>query len=192
MRAALAVVPLIFLSCAAEPEPDLPELERRVSNVLRLHSYEHVYRDIVYFGEERSFLFFKTMDRRLLFSVDIVVSAGVDLTDGIVLMQDENQPQRIVVQLPPTQILEVDADESSIYQYFERDRGGEVGWLEYGAEIEAVKERIRADAVDRGILHKAEQNARGVITNFFELAGFEEVVFRPSEQTPDRDGELRG
>jgi hypothetical protein len=185
-------MPLTFLACSPQPEPDLTDLERRVTNVLRLHSYEHVYRDIVYFGEERSFLFFKTMDRQLLFSVDIVVEAGVDLQQGITVLRDENNPRRILVELPPTEVLRVDADEASINQYFSRDRGGEVGWLEYGAEIDAVKDRVRADAIDRGILGKAEENARGMVENFFTLAGFEEVVFRPSDRPGAPDGELQG
>jgi hypothetical protein len=184
------IVPLILLGCSPQPDADLPDLERRVADVLRLHSYEHVYRDIVYFGEERSFLFFKTMDRRLLFSVDIVVRAGIDLDGGINIMLDENDPGRIVVDMPPAQILRIDADEASINQFFSRERGGEVGWLEYGAEIDAVKDRVRADAIDRGILEKAEQNARGMVKNFFALSGFDEVVFRPSRQRGP--GEIRG
>lgn len=189
---ALLIMPLILLSCAAEPAPDIPELERRVSDVLRLHSYEHVYRDIVYFGEERTFLFFKTMDRRLLFSVDIIVEAGVDLEDGIDILVDENEPGRILVTMPPARILRLDADETTINQYFATERGGEVGWLEYGAEIEAVKDRVRADALDRGILEKADENARSMVRNFFTVSGFEEVVFRPTE-TPGRDDtELEG
>jgi hypothetical protein len=192
----LFIVPLTLLACSAEPETDIPDLERRVTNVLRLHSYEHVYRDIVYFGEERSFLFFKTMDRRLLFSVDIVVRAGVDLEEGIEVLTDRGNPERIVVRLPPTRILRVDADEATIHQYFSRTRGGDVGWLEYGAEIEGVKERVRADALERGILAKAQDNAREMVENFFALAGFEEVVFRPGAgQEPGDgtgDGEIRG
>jgi hypothetical protein len=188
----LFIVPLALLACSPEPEADTAELERRVTNVLRLHSYEHVYRDIVYFGEERSFLFFKTMDRRLLFSVDIVVRAGVDLEEGIEVLADSGNPERIVVRLPPTRILRVDADEATIHQYFSRDRGGDVGWLEYGAEIEGVKERVRADAVERGILAKAQTNAREMVENFFALAGFEEVVFRPAAGYEPGDGSVDG
>ncbi|MFP4374681.1 MAG: DUF4230 domain-containing protein [Spirochaetaceae bacterium] len=191
-RVILLIVPLSLLGCAADPEADIPDLEHRVTNVLQLHSYEHVYRDIVYFGEERSFLFFKTMDRRLLFSVDIIVQAGVDLEEGIEVMTDGGNPDRIIVQLPRARILRVDADEASINQYFSRTRGGDVGWLEYGAEIERVKDRVRADAVERGILAKAEDNAREMVKNFFALAGFEEVVFRPAEGDRAGDGEIRG
>ncbi|MFO7780371.1 MAG: DUF4230 domain-containing protein [Spirochaetia bacterium] len=192
----LFIVPLTLLSCSPEPEADISDLERRVTNVLRLHSYEHVYRDIVYFGEERTFLFFKTMDRRLLFSVDIVVRAGVDLAEGIEVLTDRGNPERVVVRLPPTRILRVDADEATIHQYFSRTRGGDVGWLEYGAEIEGVKERVRADAIERGILAKAQDNAREMVENFFTIAGFEEVVFRPAAgyESGDGlgDGEIRG
>ena len=189
---AACIVPIALLSCSQQPEADIPELERRLSNVLRLHSYEHVYRDIVYFGEQRSFLFFKTMDRRLLFSVDIIVEAGVDLAEGVEVMSDEGNPRRLIVELPPTRILLVDADESSINQYFSRDRGGEVGWLEYGTQIDAVKTRVEADAVDRGILDKAQTNAREVVRDFFELSGFDEVVFRRPDSPADRTDELQG
>lgn len=194
LKAVLAAVflPLTFLACFGQPQADLDELERRVSNVLQLHSYEHVYRDIVYFGEERSFLFFKTMDRRLLFSLDIVVEAGIDLGEGIELTEDEADPRRLIVELPPARILLVDADESSINQYFSRERGGRVGWLEYGSQITKVKSRVEADAVERGILNKAQTSARHVVRDFFELWGFDEVVFRTPEKLPHREEDLQG
>ncbi|MFO8064849.1 MAG: DUF4230 domain-containing protein [Spirochaetota bacterium] len=189
---AVCILPLVLLACSRQPHAHLPDLERRVSDVLRLHTYEHVYRDIVYFGEERSFLFFKTMDRRLLFSVDIVVEAGIDLAEGLELAHDEQHPRRLIVELPPTRILLVDADESSINQYFSRERGGDVGWLEYSSQIDEVKTRVEADAVERGILEKAQTSAREVVTDFFELSGFEEVVFRAPETPSSRTEDLRG
>ncbi|MFP4067902.1 MAG: DUF4230 domain-containing protein [Spirochaetaceae bacterium] len=191
----VAALPCIFIllgSCSPRPNTDVSQLERRITHLLRLHSYEHVYRDIVYFGEERSFLFFKTMDRALLFSVDIVVRAGVDLEQGVDLTLDRGNPERIIVQLPPTCILQIDTDESSIHQYFSRSRGGNVGWLEYGTQLQEVKERVRQDALDRGILTKAEDNVRGITRNFFALSGFEEVVFRPAGSPRPSDGRIQG
>ena len=71
-----------------------------------------------------------------------------------------------------------------------RERGGRVGWLEYGEQIEAIKGKNAEDAVERGILVRAAENARMVVRNFLELAGFESVVFLPGAPTGNgTDGE---
>ena len=159
-------------------------------DLLAIHTMEHVYRDVVYFGEEESFLFIPTVDHRVLFSVNIRVQAGIDLTDGIEVFRSEDNDSEVFVRLPPAEILLVDADESSIHQYFVRERGGRVGWLEYGEQIEAIKGKNAEDAVERGILVRAAENARMVVRNFLELAGFESVVFLPGAPTSNgTDGE---
>lgn len=156
---------------------EVVEVERRVRDLLELHTYEHVYRDIVYFGEERSFLFFRTMDRRLLFSVNFRVRAGIDLSTGLRLIPDATDPTRLYVRLPAPRILLVDADESSIRQYFVREQGGRITWLEYADQLERAGERIREEAIARGILDQAERNAVRVLENFLALAGFTAVEF---------------
>ena len=82
-------------------------------DLLAIHTMEHVYRDVVYFGEEESFLFIPTVDRRVLFSVNIRVQAGIDLTDGIEVFRSEDNDSEVFVRLPPAEILLVDADEST-------------------------------------------------------------------------------
>lgn len=146
-------------------------------DLLQLHTYEHIYRDVVYFGEERSFLFIQTVDRQLLFAVNIVVRAGLDLRSGVTVTREADEPGRAYVVLPEAQILRIDADEQSIEQFYVREQGGRIGVLEFSDQLEAVKARIREDAIERGILIKAQLNAERVVRNFLELAGFEEVVF---------------
>lgn len=179
----LLIVAVALLAVGCFPPQPMPsvEVERRVRDLLELHTYEHIYRDIVYFGEERSFLFFKTMDRRLLFSVNFRVRAGMDLTEGLRVIPDEADPTRLYVRLPAPRVLLVDADEESIHQYFVREQGGPITWLEYSDQLEAAKDRIRREAIDRGILEQAEQNAVRVLENFFTLAGFSTVQFDVAE-----------
>lgn len=147
-------------------------MEGKVRNLAELHTFEQVYRDVVYLGEQRQFLFFRTMDRQLLFSVNIRVRAGIDLRKGFTVLPGEDR-KSVFVELPAPEILLVDADEQSISQYFVRERGGEIGWIEVGAEIEAVKDQVAADAVSRGILQRAEANAREILESLFLQAGFE-------------------
>jgi hypothetical protein len=168
---------------------EMIEVERRVRDLLQLHTYEHIYRDIVYFGEERSFLFFRTMDRRLLFSVNFRVRAGIDLAEELRIIPDSDDPTRLYVRLPAPEVLLVDADESSIHQYFLREHGGRITWLEYSDQLESAKDRIRAEAIARGILEQAETNAVRVLRNFFALAGFSSVEFDVADRT---NAELQG
>jgi hypothetical protein len=73
----------------------------------------------------------------------------------------------MVVLLPEPELLLVDADESSIREYFLKEFGKSIGRLDYYDEIERGKERVRKEAIGRGILVKAEQNARDAITGLF-------------------------
>ena len=176
--------------CAPVSQAELVRMEDRIESLLELSTYEHIYRDLVYFGEERSFLFIKTVDRAVLFSIDIRVRAGIDLAQGVTVTADRRDPERIYVRLPEAEILAVDADEASIEEYFIREQGGRVGLLELSDQLDEAKEKVAEDAVDRGILDRADENARRLITGFLELAGFTEVVFAAGDAAEDE--ELRG
>ena len=166
---------LLLISCGPSQAERVLSIEQQIRELAELHTFEQIYRDIIYLGEQRHFLFFRTMDRRLLFSVNIRVSAGIDLSRGVSILPGARRQQLSVI-LPPAEVLLVDADEQSISQYFVRERGGAIGWIEVGEEIDAVKERIVVDAIERGILRRAEENAREVVENLFTQAGFKEVT----------------
>lgn len=170
-----AAVFLALSSCGPSQSERLTSLETKVRNLAELHTFEQTYRDVVYLGEQREFLFFRTMDRQLLFSVNIRIRAGVDLRQGVRVLPGADR-RSVFVEVPAPTVLLVDADEESISQYFVRERGGAIGWLEVGAEIEAAKDQVVADAVSRGILDRAGENAREVLENLFSQAGFDSVT----------------
>ena len=184
---------LLLAGCGPVDRAGMVRMERRVESLLELHTYEHRYRNLVYFGEERSFLFIKTVDRAVLFSVDIRVRAGVDLSEGVELTADRFAADRIYVRLPAARILSVDADESTIAEYFIREQGGRIGLLELSDQLGEVKSRAADEAVDRGILDLADANARRIVRGFLNLAGFREVVFAtPQPPGTDDPREIRG
>ena len=145
---------MLFSACAPEPQPPSAEqLEMSVREILELPTYEQVYRDIVYVGEKQKVLFITTIDKEVLFSIDIRVQAGVkntDLIDVEITGNNENGMKTAVVYIPDTEILLVDADESSIEQYFLKEKGEEISRLEYYDEINrkkrydhSVRDRLR-------------------------------------------------
>jgi len=185
----IVTIALSFFNAACAPSrpAHVIRMQEQIESLLELHTYEHMYRDLVYFGEEQSFLGIPTIDRAVLFSVDIRVRAGMDLAEGVVLTAD-----RIYVRLPAPEILTVDADESSIHEYFIRERGGSVGLLELSGQLEGAKARTAEEAVRRGILEQADANARHIVRGFLNLAGFGEVIFATPSPDDEDDEELRG
>ncbi len=191
LRAAATLIVVVLLAgCAPTVRFDTISIQEQLTDLLELHTYEHIYRDVVYFGEEKSFLFVRTVDRRVLFAIDIRVRAGIDLQHGFTVAQDRSDSERVYVQLPAAEILSVDADEKSIHEYFIREQGGRIGLLEMTAQLAEAKARTEADAIERGILGKAEANARRIVRNFLIMAGFREIVFAPAPSLDE--GELQG
>lgn len=177
----LAVI-LIISACSpgtAEAPPESFELSIR--NILEMPAYEQIYRDIVYIGEEQKVLFIKTTDKRVLFSIDIRIQAGIKnagLIDVNITGEKSDGQKTAIVSLPQAEILLADADEKTIEQYFIKEWGGEISRLEYYDEINRKKEELVAAAVKNGILKQADANIKSLITGFLSLSNINVTEFR--------------
>ncbi len=176
-RIAFVLILPALVSCASGGR-DTKVLEEKVRSILELPTYEQVYRDIVFVERDRSFLMIRTMHTQVLFSIDIRVQAGIDLSEGLSISRGPGR-SAVTVRLPAAKILLIDADESSIHQYFVKESGGRIERLDYYDEIDRIKDRIREDAIQREILQKAASNAKSMIAGLLAATGFEEVRFAP-------------
>lgn len=178
----LSAALLLTTSCSKD-KPVYPDSEivQKIRHILTLPTHELIYRDIVYLDESKTFLLFKLADRRVLFSVNIRVQAGIDLEEGFRVRRIS--PSGIKVTLPAAKILLIDAEENSIEQFFSKEMGGPVTLLSYYEEIERKKPEIEKDALSRGILTKAESNAQAVISSLLETLGFTEIYFEKTGET---------
>ena len=192
MTASLLAALFLLASGCSRPPPDLTVLGEKCRSILELQSCEFIYHDIIYQGKTEKLLgLLLTRDTRLLFSVDIRVSAGIDLANGPGLVL-ESLPgpadglPGLAIKLPYARILDSDADENTIHQYFVHeyglDGGGKVNWLDFQDEIAQAKKRAEADALRRGLLDTAWENAAASLGSFFRLAGFGVVKV---EKIPD-------
>lgn len=177
----MTVLLITFQSCSS-PEPrTTASLELSIRSILEMPTCEQIYRDIVYIGEEQRVLFIKTLDKRLLFSVDIIIQAGIAQTDKIrITMKDgmDGAKAGAVVTIPKAEILYADADERTIEQYFIKEWGGEISRLDYYDEINRKKEELIREAEEGGLLERAEVNAEQLIRNFLTLADVDVIEFR--------------
>ncbi len=180
-----AIISLLAAACSEEQPHSVERLEASVRSISSVPACEQIYRDIVYIGEEQNLLFFKTVDKQLLFSIDIIVQAGIENTDLIEIEYNGNSDNgrpSVVINLPDPVILDVDADESSIKQFFIKEYGKDITRLEYYDEINRKKEEIVEDAVKNGIIERADANIRNLISNMMSLAGIEVASFRRIEE----------
>jgi hypothetical protein len=158
------------------------DVERQIRTVLELPSYEYLYRDIIYISDQAEFLGFRHKDTQLLFAVDVRLQAGVNLKKGVQVTPIS--AGGLSINLPAAEILLIDADENSITQYFKKEFGGQIERLAYYDEISLSKERIRKEAVDRGVLTQAQSNAASVVRSLLQSQGISpvEVKFQQSRR----------
>ncbi|TVR71549.1 MAG: DUF4230 domain-containing protein [Spirochaetaceae bacterium] len=183
----LAALAVHLRTPPSQPGPSEAEIATRIRNLQTITSTEYRYRDVIYFGEDARFLGILTGSRRILFAVTISVTAGVDLHRGIEV-QFGNDRDTVFVTLPAPQVLRVDAEERSISQYFVQDRAGRLDWLAISDEVEAAKERNQADAINRGILLRAEVQARTAVTRLLQAGGVGVVHVRFRSDFPGVTG----
>ena len=183
-KSAFAFFALLILviagGCAPKAETfSSSVIENQIRTILEVPTTEYVYREILYLGKEARFLGIKHLDTRLLFSVDIAIQAGFDLTKGLTVI---NSFKGLTVILPKPEILLVDIDEDSIHQFFVKEWGGKISRMDYYDELNKRKENILQDAEKRGILLKAEENGKKMILNLLQSTIAEDITI--TVQTP--------
>lgn len=168
-----------FIGCNNQPARTTASVRSQLETLLQLHSYEYLYREILYLGERQTVLgIIPTRDRQFLFRVDFRVSAGVDLTRGYRLEQVSGRPGTYLLELPQPEILLVDALEDTIHQYVNQTFGGQLRITELGDLLTLARDSITQDSLDRGILQRARTEAEVLIRSLFHSLGIGEVEFR--------------
>ncbi len=174
----LILIPGIVLSCSQSSDLSTTALRSQMTALMRLHSYEYLYREILYLGDRQTLLgFIPTRDRQFLFRVDFLVSAGVDLQDeGFSLERTGTTTDPVILlELPQPRIFTVDALEHTIHQYVNQTFGGELRFLEMSDLLTLAAQSIEADALRRGILDQARAEAEILIRSFFASLGYRNV-----------------
>ena len=172
----LVLIFSLLISCTPKTTLSRPVIKNQIRAMLELPTIEYIYREVIYVGQEAKFLGIKHLDKRLLFSIDLIINAGIDLTKGIEIRNITNGGIQVI--LPEPEILLVDADEGSIHQFFVKEWGDKVSRLDYYDEIVKSKENITEDAIERDILLKAKNNAEEIILKIFSVYGTTKVDFR--------------
>lgn len=173
-----AVVLILFISLEIR-DRKIEEAGLRIRNLEELVTARQIYRNVIYSEVKENFI----VDKRSLFTINYIVTAGVDLSGGISL---NVKSAHVVVSYPPPRILSIDADESSIDEYFTLERFGKIRQSDYLDSVFDEKDRIRKEALDSGLLQRADKNFQRLIIGILEGMGINKIRFDRNERgVPD-------
>lgn len=174
----IAAFAVVIVVRARQPQPPRPvgDVAAQIRTLQTIRATEYRYRDVIWWDEEVRLFGVRTGSRSLLFSVDVRVIGGIDLTEGFDVTVGEGNVA--LVTLPAPRVLLADADEDSIDQYFSDDPRRRIDFVEVSRVIDAAKEAGVADAVDRGLYSRVEDVARAVVTRLLREGGYDDVRVR--------------
>lgn len=169
----LPVIALVILLTLEFRDRRIEEAGNQIRNLKELVTARQIYRNVIYTEVKENLI----VDKRSLFTINYVVTAGVDLSSGFSLKADDN---RIVVTYPYPRIFSIDADESSIDEYFALERFGRIKQSDYLDTVFDEKERIRREAVESELLERADRNLQSLISGILRDRGISDIRFEPS------------
>lgn len=120
-----------------------------------------------YKNDPKKIAIFFTSQSSITFSYDGVVEAGVDFSQ-IEVTKDEDS-KTIYVAIPDAEIHTTEIDQDSFKQYDEEDAfWNSLKLKDYNTSLKEFKKNAEKNALDKGILDKADKQAETVISNFIE------------------------
>jgi len=170
-----------------EPEPYEeigPVTITAIRDLAQLTTVETVQYTIVEKGTDEGWLAWARGDSLRMFAV-ARIGAGVDLAQLTVRDVSVDENGVVELRVPAAEIQYADPDEDAT-QILERDVGiftsGDPG-LE--SDVRRIADEVLVDnAIDEGILERAEENAQSVLTDFLLSVGYTDVLVNFDDPVP--------
>jgi len=150
-------------------------MAQQLRELRQLKTVSQIYRSVIYVEEKN----FWRGNKQVLFTVEYLVTAGVDFSKGLELR--ELSDGLLQVRMPSAEIFISDADETSIHQMYLRENSflNPIRMGDYMSQIILQGEANKQAALDSGILQRAEANARIAVVRILKLGDYENIVFGP-------------
>ena len=132
-----------------------------------LVTQEYYFTDVISFSSVKKLFRVEVpfTETSYLASYDGVVTAGIDF--GKVAVVKDDTAWKIYVTLPPAEILNVDVDPETFELYSEKTGlGNPLSVEDFNDSIVTLESNVRQKALEKGLLEKADENARAVVRNF--------------------------
>lgn len=128
---------------------------------------EYYFEAIENYTKSKKIVFKLTSESSFSYSYEGVVEAGVDFTE---IKVDVNDQDKIIeITIPKSEIKSVTIDEDSFEKLEEKEHvWNKIEVEDYNDSLKDFKKKAEDKAIDRGVLEKADENAKKVIGNFVE------------------------
>lgn len=146
-------------------EVDISYINSEIQNIGELATVEYLYTNAGKFEDDKKLFDIKVpfTTKYFIAKWDGIIKAGIDITK--VVAEAHAEEKKIVVYIPKAQILSHEIDEKSIETLDEKEGMFNRLTVENTREFDAVcKEDMEQRAVENGLLEKALENAKGIIS----------------------------
>ncbi len=138
-----------------------------LKDIGELITEEYYFKEVVSYSSIKQFLGLDLgiTESSYLAGYEGVIKAGIDFTK-ITVSKDEDH-KVINVALPKAEILSSEIDPDSFELYSEKEGwGNPISVTDYNQSLSELKSKAESSAAERGVLEKADENARLIIRNF--------------------------
>lgn len=150
----------------------------KIEKVRELASAKQLYREVIYFKNTQDILWIPMGKKEFLISIDYLVIAGIDISKGYKV---RHIGTKTVIVLPRAEVLSIDALDSSIKEYFVKERFSSINRDDYFESIQDSKETILNGESINNLLIQSEYNAEQILKSLLYLSGIDvEVEFSNS------------
>ncbi len=142
-------------------------VEEGLRNMGFLITQEYYFTQVEKYSKEKTILNLFPADSEFSYSYEGCVTAGIDF-NRISLTRDE-QTKSIIVDIPPSEIKNVDIDTSTFQVFSEKDSiWNPINLEDYNISLTEFEENAKNKALENGILQRSDEQAKTLITNFIE------------------------
>lgn len=149
------------------------ELEDRVvfnkiEQLEQLATAKQIYREIIYSKKTADFLWMPITSKEFLISIDFSLTAGIDISKGY---EVDNKNGYFLITLPKGELLTIDAVDSSITEYFTKQRFSTINRDDYFKIIQNTKNVIIKSDTTKDLISECEDNAKEILKSILQVSG---------------------
>lgn len=147
-------------------------IERKINNKLKeislLTTGEDIYKEVIYSKTTGDIFWIPIKNKEFLLSINYKITTGIDLSKGFNVAHKGSYTELI---LPYPQVVQIDADDLSIKEYFTKERFSSIKRDDYFAIINETKAELLESEEIKELLLESSKNAELIIRSLLEVGG---------------------
>ncbi len=139
----------------------------KIEQLQQLVTAKQIYREVIYSKETKDFLWIPLKNKEFLFALDYTITAGIDISKGFKV---EDRDGYKLITLPRAEIFSIDADDTSIKEYFIKQRFSKLNRDDYFQLIKESKLSILSGNSIDVLLNESEENAKELLKSLLQVS----------------------